>query len=434
MGDSENYVVYGMRAKCSQGSMENYLSTDRGHGVTYQGQPVLNANDHQKGINLTHFGDCHAKALYEEAKKQIDEKYKADEGDGFFKKAGKWLLKTAAKTAVSAKEYLMFNKCELDTPLPWVFTNKEHMVDGAPALTMESQCACRFGGVITIVPAPKEEAPEETTIEDEIMQKLKQFQQFQKEVIDYLTMPLKFPLIKMHEKFLELWGTELGNKIEKDLFNMVKPIVTPVFAFQYNEQEDYYNTTETYGVQRRFGFMDLYDDLSGLLGMDLETEILVFTPDGSDKEYRLQFWRGSYCSGGAYGGEIGLYQRSSAEAEKMPYSDENPLKKFIYYECVSGEDEIRTKQEFFSAYDGTPLIMNDTKDYAVEGDHFWNLAIKTDQGFHAEDLVVIETLTIKDKNMKDKIIEEIKKNDNLTLREDLMEGDDIVVQFGEYKD
>ena len=60
------------------------------------------------------------------------------------------------------KENFCANKCELDTPLPWMFVNKEHMIDGAPALTVESQCACRYGGIITIVPEPEEEVTIET--------------------------------------------------------------------------------------------------------------------------------------------------------------------------------------------------------------------------------------------------------------------------------
>ena len=132
--------------------------TDSIHGVVYQGQPVLNANDHEKGVNLTHFGDCNSKKIYEEAKKEIDETYKAEEGDGFFTRLGKGIVKANMKTEIFVQENLMFHKCELDTPLPWIFTSKDHMIDGAPALTMESQCACRYGGIITIV--AEEEEPD----------------------------------------------------------------------------------------------------------------------------------------------------------------------------------------------------------------------------------------------------------------------------------
>lgn len=156
MADDQKYVVHGMRVKCSEGSMENYINTDTGHGVVYQGQPVLNANDHAKDVNLTHFGDCKSKLIFEEAKKQADEKYKAEEGEGFFSKIGKAIAKTVTKATLDIKATFASNKCELETPLPWIFTSRDHMIDGAPALTIESQCACKFGGIITVVPQEEE--------------------------------------------------------------------------------------------------------------------------------------------------------------------------------------------------------------------------------------------------------------------------------------
>lgn len=167
MAEGKKYVVYGMRAKCSEGSMENYISTDTGHGVLYQGQPVLNANDHVEGVNLTHFGDCKSKLIFEEAKKQADEKYKTEEGDGFFKKLGKGIAKFATKASLVLKETLGSNKCQLETPLPWIFTSRDHMIDGAPALTLDSCCACKFGGVITIVPQEEEVNSEQEELEIE---------------------------------------------------------------------------------------------------------------------------------------------------------------------------------------------------------------------------------------------------------------------------
>jgi hypothetical protein len=174
MEEKKIYIVSGMMAKCSEGSMENYLSTDTGHGIVYQGQPVLNANDHVKGVNLTHFGDCHSKAIYEQAKKDADEKYKAEEGDGFFTKLEKWRLKTVTKLAISFKEHLSFNKCELDTPLPWIFVSKDHMIDGAPALTIDSQCTCRYGGTISIVPPTEGDGAITGGIADRLMAEAKE--------------------------------------------------------------------------------------------------------------------------------------------------------------------------------------------------------------------------------------------------------------------
>ncbi|MGN6710412.1 PAAR-like protein [Anaerocolumna jejuensis] len=96
---------------------------------------------------MTHFGDCKSKLIFEEAKKQADEKYKAEEGDGFFGRLGKGIAKTVTKAVIDTKEIFASNKCELDTPLPWIFTSRDHMIDGAPALTAESQCPCKLGGL-----------------------------------------------------------------------------------------------------------------------------------------------------------------------------------------------------------------------------------------------------------------------------------------------
>lgn len=421
--DGKKYVVHGMRAECTEGSMKNYIITDVGHGVVYQGQPLLNANDHTPQVNLTHFGDCHSKLIYEEAKKAADEKYKADADDGFFAKAGKFLAKTVTKAVLTAKEYFGANKCELDTPLPWMFVNKEHMIDGAPALTIESQCACRYGGIIKIV---LEEDENVSLPEDE------EFEEIKQELLDTIKNE-PWNLSKISQLCIELWGTETGNQIEKDIFSSLQGIISPILAFEYIEEEDYYVTNETYGIQRRFGFADIYDDMGYLLGMDLDTEILVFTPEGSEKEYRLQFWKGAYGSGGAYGSEIGLYARDKVSAEKNPYIEGSKESKFTFYSCVSGDDEIRTKQIIKDAKTEDILLVNDTANYAKEDDHFWNLAIRTDPGYTSDDLVIIDTLYIEDDNMRDAIIREINKNDNLILDKENTKEGKIVVQYGRFK-
>lgn len=99
--EGKKYVVHGMYAQCSMGTMKNYLNTDVGHGVVYQGQPLLNANDHAPQVNLTHFGDCNSKMIFETAKKQADEKYKAEAGDSFFERVGKSVAKNVTKAAVT---------------------------------------------------------------------------------------------------------------------------------------------------------------------------------------------------------------------------------------------------------------------------------------------------------------------------------------------
>ncbi len=50
-----NYVPRGTKMRCTCGSIDNILNTPTGHGFIYNGQPVMNANDHTLGINITPF-------------------------------------------------------------------------------------------------------------------------------------------------------------------------------------------------------------------------------------------------------------------------------------------------------------------------------------------------------------------------------------------
>lgn len=422
--DGKKYVVYGMKAKCSEGSMENYISTDVGHGVLYQGQPLLNANDHMPQVNLTHFGDCHSRKIYEEAKKQADEKYKVDGDDGFFEKAGKLIAKTVTKAAISVKENFAVNKCELDTPLPWMFVNKEHMIDGAPALTVDSQCACRYGGIITIVQEDTEKTIASNTDEE--------FENLVQEFIETVKND-SHNYSKLKELALKISETDTANRIENQVFSMIQPIITPLLAFDYvgnngdiKENSDFYHTMDNYGIQRIAGFCDIYDELQWVLGMDLDTRIVTFTPEGSDREYRLQFWKGSYGAGTAYGGEIGFYYREQSLAEIVPYGTGNPL---AYYICIDQKEEIETVQKIYDVHTGELLMVNDTSQYTEDGQHFWNLAIRTDPWYNAEDLFVVEELIVEDEAIREAMLEALYKDKDLEVMEYLPEENKIVVKF-----
>ena len=179
--------------------------------------------------------------------------------------------------------------------------------------------------------------------------------------------------------------------------------------------------------------MDLYDHCGWLLGMRLHGNI-TFIPEGSDKEYRYNFGKDHMQEEVLLVGEIGLYVRNVKETEKMPYTDDNLLKNFVYYDCVSGEDEIETIQHIYTK-SGKLLLYNNTEDYADEDDHFWNLAIKTIPGYQAEDLVVVETLIIDDENMREAIVEAVQNNDTFSkLVDDQTVGNKIVIQYGEFED
>ena len=120
--------------------------------------------------------------------------------------------------------------------------------------------------------------------------------------------------------------------------------------------------------------------------MDLQDTVIVFPY--KDKEYRVEFWCGRYAYGNAYGAEIGIYYRPLSDALEKPYREKEKDSRFIYYACVPEGEQfimellIRDKERKFDD------IVNNTKDYAKNGDHFWNLALRTTKLDNIDDMQV----------------------------------------------
>ena len=379
MGESKKYVVYGMMAKCSEGTMENYISTDTGHGVVYQGQPVLNANDHQKGVNLTHFGDCNSKKIYEEAKKEIDEKYKAEEGDGFFTKLGKGLVKAHMKTAIFVQEHLMFHKCELDTPLPWIFTSKDHMIDGAPALTMESQCACRYGGIITIV--PEEEAADnfENDKEPEAITE-------NSELLTLAGVGLSASLNKSGEEILDAM-LRVNEKVKTSMQKMremkyINKYVNPETLVLINERWTGETLTEKYGDTF---FPDLRESMYKV-GITDERSVLMFLSSiGVESEYGTRCTE-RYNEGGVVVGNGYTMNTRGAGLIQVTGKTQKTFMEYLYHTLPEGaeRDEV---EKYWNGYtkdaegnsintygNATEFI---AKNYAIESaTWFWGVNIE----------------------------------------------------------
>ena len=79
-----------------------------------------------------------------------------------------------------------------------------------------------------------------------------------------------------------------------------------------------YSVDRKGSIQQRNGFSDVTELGGPLLGMDLDTAVVVFEYEGY--EYRLQVWDGSYGFGMAFGGEVGLYRRKVVPGATCPYS------------------------------------------------------------------------------------------------------------------
>ena len=172
----------------------------------------------------------------------------------------------------------------------------------------------------------------------------------------------------------------IGDVIDAAMDNpMIAGAVGQAFGFEYVPGGDFYTTNET-SLQSYFGFHDAYDKVGKLLGMDLDDEVIDFEVDGV--EYRLELWKGSYGNGGAFGGEIGLY--TSGTGERGPMGD------FLeqipgYYSAAAGDDQIRMTQTMYDKQTGEVYFTNGGEG-ADDGEHYWNLAIRTDPGVSHEDL------------------------------------------------
>lgn len=135
--DDQKYVTRLMRARCSKGTMENYLNVDIDHGIVVGAdvQPLMNANDHVSGRHVIHFGCC-------ESDQNPERMFRKALVGGFL---GGFIADALEDVGI------MTCKCKPNTPNPWQFVNDDSIVEGAPALMVCSTLTCRYGGVIEIV-------------------------------------------------------------------------------------------------------------------------------------------------------------------------------------------------------------------------------------------------------------------------------------------
>lgn len=173
--------------------------------------------------------------------------------------------------------------------------------------------------------------------------------------------------------------------MQNPLLAPISALVTAGFGFTYVPEGDYYTTTEN-SIQSILGFADVYDQIHKAGGMDLDDEVVEFTgEDGTS--YRLEFWKGEYMSGGAYGGEIGLYTRSPETGLQGLLQNTFPS----FFSSADGSDQMRMTQSIYNTETGEVYFTNDNQG-SSDGDHYWNLAIQTGEGVPKEQLGQMGTL------------------------------------------
>ena len=187
----------------------------------------------------------------------------------------------------------------------------------------------------------------------------------------------------------------IGNVIDAAMENpLISGAVGRAFSFEYvpgEGPEGGFYTTNEGSIQSMFGFHDFYDKVGKALGMDLDDRVMHFE-DANGVEYRVELWKGGYGNGGAFGGEIGIYTRGTGERGFLGDLLENIPG---YYSSANGESQIPMTQEVYNKRTGEVYIRNDGAG-ADDGEHYWNLAIRTDPGVRHEDLGQRGTLVMDD--------------------------------------
>jgi len=236
-----------------------------------------------------------------------------------------------------------------------------------------------------------------------------------------------------------IWAAQTGSSkltdilsspfIEGPAFNFINNggYISRLLGFTYTgaDNGDYYYTVED-SLQLKFGFMDYYDEVGSLLGMDLDEYITTFNYGG--KEYRIELWKGNYGFGNAYGGEFGIYYRDAAEAIANPYVQGSEQSRHTYYQCLPEGEQLRIVQRIYDTSSGTAeeVIKNDTDDYANGGDHFWNLAIQTDRGKTKDTLMNVYKIDVPDAGMRQAMTEALSKDKDIVYAET---GNGITITF-----
>lgn len=222
--------------------------------------------------------------------------------------------------------------------------------------------------------------------------------------VDWLTGP-EGPSVADQTALIPGLQQGIGDVMDVAMGNpMIAGAVGKAFGFEYVPGQDFYTTNES-SLQSYLGFHDAYDKVGKLLGMDLDDKVVQFEVDGI--QYRLELWKGSYGQGGAFGGEIGLYTNGTGERGPLGNLLENIPG---YYSSAAGGDQIKMTQEIYNKNTGETYFVNDAKGAdGADGEHYWNLAIRTDPGVEHEDLGQRGTLVLDDPDVAEAMCAEMNR-------------------------
>ncbi|MBQ2802103.1 MAG: DUF4280 domain-containing protein [Lachnospiraceae bacterium] len=136
------YVTRLTKAKCSFGSMSQYLNLPLDHGVWFHDKetPIMNANDHEPDKHVLHFGRCTS------SKNPSNMINMEDMILGMLFPLGGMFGSKMLKKLLGCEGC----KCKPLTITPWKEVDEDYYIDGAPAITQNSYLNCYYGGKIEI--------------------------------------------------------------------------------------------------------------------------------------------------------------------------------------------------------------------------------------------------------------------------------------------
>lgn len=146
------YVTRLTKAKCTFGSMSQYLNLPEDHGVWFHSQdtPIMNANDHEPNKHILHFGRCTSSknpsnSLFNMEDMVINGVLNCLTG-------GMFGIYTSLFGSQQLKKMLGCEgcKCKPMTITPWKNVDDDYYIEGAPAITQNSYLNCYYGGKIEI--------------------------------------------------------------------------------------------------------------------------------------------------------------------------------------------------------------------------------------------------------------------------------------------
>ncbi len=128
MENKAYYVVRGASMRCTKGTHKRKINLPLGHGAYVNGGPMMNIMDKIAGVNIKYFGIC------TDGCEDGEDIYLMSEEDE------KKQLPPGKKCCVKI----------LDDSI-WVNAKENTLVEGQPAITINSFIVCKYGGIIHFV-------------------------------------------------------------------------------------------------------------------------------------------------------------------------------------------------------------------------------------------------------------------------------------------